>query len=128
MNTLTRDEFTSAISQLADSVYDFNHRFGVPIRDPATVPDESLTALRGRLSFLMEEIGEHSKGLNTGNLEEAILELADVAFVLLGTILITDADGSKACLTVSTKNDLKTTETHVFEKSSGKLIKRHTGK
>ena len=124
MNTLTRDEFISTIFRIAGSVYDFHERFGVPTVDPQTSPDESLATLRNRLSFLMEEVGEHAKELNKGNLEDAAIELADVAFVVLGTVLTLDVSGKQACLEVAKKNDSKTSETHEIEESSGKLVRR----
>ncbi len=124
MNTLTRDEFISTISRIAGSVYDFHERFGVPMTDPPTSPEETLVTLRNRLAFLMEEVGEHAKELNKGNLEDAAIELADVAFVVLGTVLTLDVSGEKACLAVAQKNDSKTSETHAIEESSGKLVRR----
>ena len=124
MNTLTRDEFIASISRIAGSVYDFHERFGVPMVDPQTSPDDSLVTLRNRLSFLMEEVGEHAKELNKGNLEDGAIELADVAFVVLGTVLTLDVSGKQACLAVAKKNDNKTNETHAIEESSGKLVRR----
>ena len=124
MNTLTRDEFLSTISRIAGSVYDFHERFSVPMVDSPSSPEESLVTLRNRLAFLMEEVGEHAKELNKGNLEDAAIELADVAFVVLGTVLTLDVSGEQACLVVARKNDSKTSETHAIEESSGKLVRR----
>ncbi|MCH7786131.1 MAG: nucleoside triphosphate pyrophosphohydrolase family protein [Chloroflexi bacterium] len=124
MNTLTRDEFISTISRIAGSVYDFHERFSVPMVDSPSSPEESLVTLRNRLAFLMEEVGEHAKELNKGNLEDAAIELADVAFVVLGTVLTLDVSGEQACLVVARKNDSKTSETHAIEESSGKLVRR----
>ena len=124
MNTLTRDEFISTISRIAGSVYDFHERFSVPMVDSPSSPEESLVTLRNRLAFLMEEVGEHAKELNKGNLEAAAIELADVAFVVLGTVLTLDVSGEQACLVVARKNDSKTSETHAIEESSGKLVRR----
>jgi NTP pyrophosphatase (non-canonical NTP hydrolase) len=124
MNKLTRDEFISTISRIAGSVYDFHERFGVSMVDPQTSPDDSLVTLRNRLSFLMEEVGEHAKELNKGNLEDGAIELADVAFVVLGTVLTLDVSGKQACLAVAKKNDSKTNETHQVEESSGKLVRK----
>ena len=124
MNTLTRDEFLSTISRIAGSVYDFHERFSVPMAHSPSSPEESLVTLRNRLAFLMEEVGEHAKELNKGNLEDAAIELADVAFVVLGTVLTLDVSGEQACLVVARKNDSKTSETHAIEESSGKLVRR----
>ena len=124
MNTLTSDEFISTISRIAGSVYDFHERFSVPMVDSPSSPEESLVTLRNRLAFLMEEVGEHAKEPNKGNLEDAAIERADVAFVVRGTVLTLDVSGERACLVVARKNDDKTSETHAIEESSGKLVRR----
>ena len=124
MNELTRDEFTSYISRLAGSVYDFHERFDVPSAGERTSDEDSLATLRNRLAFLMEEVGEHARGLNRGDLDEATLELADVAFVVMGSFATLGAAGERACLEVARKNDGKTRETHFVEESSGKLVRR----
>ncbi len=123
VSNLTREEFLSAVARIAGSVYDFHQRFGVPAADLAR-PEEALAALRSRLAFLMEEVGEHARELNRGNLPEAATELADVAFVALGSVLVLDALGCDACLAVSRKNDGKTSETHAVDRTSGKLVRR----
>ena len=76
------------------------------------------------VNFLVEEVGEHSKELNQGELNLASQELADVAFVALGTLLELDSIGAKACGTVAAKNDGKTHDTHMVEATSGKLVKK----
>ena len=123
MNTISRDDFLSSISRIAGSVYDFHKRFGVPALNGGS-PDQTLATLRSRLAFLAEEMGEHAKELNRGNVPDAAVELADVAFVALGSLLVLDNAGCDASLTVARKNDAKTEQTHVFEKSSGKLVRR----
>lgn len=128
MNNVSRDEFLSSISRLAASVYDFHERFRRPdeIESPSTA--EYLGALRARLPLIVEELGEHSKELNNANLERASLELADVAFVAIGSVLALDTNGTGACHAVAIKNDSKNHNTHVYEESSGKLVRRVPGK
>ena len=72
----------------------------------------------------MEEAGEHARGLNRGDLDEATLELADVAFVAMGSLATLGAAGERACHEVARKNDGKTNETHFVEESSGKIVRR----
>ena len=124
MNQISREEFLSSISRIAGSVYDFHERFRIPSLSSNGSSDHVLERLRTRLAFLVEEVGEHSKELNQGELNLASQELADVAFVALGTLLELDSIGAKACGTVAAKNDGKTHNTHIVEASSGKLVKK----
>ena len=123
MSNTTRDDFISSIARIAASVYDFHERFDVP-SDGRANSDDSLSVLRRRLPYLIEETGEHAKELNKGNLWDAALELADVTFVALGSVLMLNACGNEACHAVAAKNDAKTAETHVYDASSGKLVRR----
>ena len=109
---------------MAESVYDFHQRFGVPPVGPGSSPNESLAKLRERLPLLMEEIGEHAGELNRGNLDDAIIEMADVAFIVLGTLLVLDEAGKGASNSVSQKNNSKTADTHIRVDTSGKLVRR----
>ena len=124
MNTLTRDEFVSSVSCLSGSVYYLHQRFAVPMIDPLSSAEETLQRLRIRLAILMEEVGEHARELNQGDLGKAAREIADVAFVAMGTLLVFDAAGREACIEVAEKNDRKTAETHAIDGTSGKLLRR----
>ena len=124
MSDISREEFLTSISRIAESVYDFHERFSIPSLSSNGSSDHALERLRTRLAFLVEEVGEHSKELNQGDLSEASLELADVAFVAMGTLLELDSIGAKACGTVANKNDGKTHDTHMVEATSGKLVKK----
>ena len=123
-NTLTREEFVGAAARLAGSVYDFHARFDIPNINDKTPADDVFPRLCTRLAFLMEETGEHARELNQGCLDRAADEMADVAFVALGTLLELDTSGAKACLAIANKNDKKTLQTHMVEPSSGKLVRR----
>ncbi len=127
MNNVSRDEFLSSISRLAASVYDFHERFRRPDESESPSSNEYLDTLRSRLPLLMEEVGEHSKELNNANIDDASLELADIAFVAIGSMLALDKFGTGACHAVAIKNDAKTHRTHVYEESSGKLVRRLPG-
>lgn len=125
---IARDEFVAALSEMAGSVYDFHQRFDVPRidRPPAEEGPSSdgLAALRSRLAYLIEETGEHAKELNRGELGDASKEIADVAFVAIGTLLVLDEMGVDACRAVAGKNNAKTVETHAVDATSGKLVRR----
>ena len=123
-NSISRDEFIVAAARLAASVYDFHARFDIPNLNANSPANCAVPRLCARLAFLMEEVGEHSHELNVGALDDAASEMADVAFVALGTLLELDALGASAAHQVANKNDNKTRQTHFVEASSGKLIKR----
>ena len=72
----------------------------------------------------MEEVGEHAAELNRAELDLAAEEMADVAFVAMGTLMELNALGASACREVADKNDKKTLQTHMVEPSSGKLVRR----
>ena len=84
---IERSDFVGAVSRLGDSVYSFHERFGLP-----TVAHEGedviLEALRRRLALLSEEVGEHARELNKGNVRDAVSEAVDIAYVALGTVLV----------------------------------------
>lgn len=121
---ISRDEFTAAVSRLAESVYDFHHRFDIPNINANKSADCAIPRLCARLAFLMEEVGEHARELNGGALDDAAAEMADVAFVAIGTLLELDALGVAASHQVANKNDKKTLRTHFIEEASGKLVRK----
>ena len=121
---VTREEFVAAMARIAESVYDFHSRFGLPMVGAGLSPEQGLEALRARLPYLVEEIGEHSKALNNDDLDDALPELADVAFVAAGSVLTAGAPALDACRDVARKNDAKTSDTHYLEESSGKVLRR----
>ena len=121
---VSREDFVSSVSRLAESVYDFHARFHIPILNTKLADDDVFPRLCTRLAFLMEETGEHARELNQGALDRAADEMADVAFVAIGTLLEMDALGAHACHHVANKNDKKTMRTHMVEPSSGKLVRR----
>ena len=124
VNSVSREDFVSAVSRLAESVYDFHTRFDIPNINAKAAEDDIFPRLCTRLAFLMEETGEHARELNQGVLDCAADEMADVAFVAMGTLLEMDYIGANACHGVATKNDKKTLQTHMVEPSSGKLVRR----
>lgn len=126
MDSISRHDFLDSINRIAGSVYDFHDRFGIPAISVNGSSDAAFDRLRTRLAYLVEESGEHSRELNQGNLVDASVELADIAFVAMGTLLELDDMGARACRSVAIKNDRKTHETHTFDAGSGKLVKRQS--
>ena len=124
---MTREEFVAAMARIAESVYDFHDRFDLPMVGAGLSPEQGLDALRARLPYLVEEIGEHSKALNQDDLDDASLELADVAFVAAGSVLTLGRLGATSARRVASKNDAKTGATHYLEEASGKIVRRRAG-
>ena len=121
---LTREEFVAAMALIAESVYDFHARFGIPMVGAGLSSGQALEELRTRLPYLMEEVGEHARALNNDDLGDALLELADVAFVVAGSVLNMGGLAAASCREVALKNDAKTAATHYLEESSGKVLRR----
>lgn len=123
-NPMDKKTFVAAVSRLAESVYDFHARFDIHNFNGKPPADAVFPRLNTRLAFLIEEAGEHAKEVNQGNLEQAAHEMADVAFVAMGTLLEMASLGADSCRQVADKNDKKTPKTHMVEASSGKLLRK----
>ena len=120
---IDRDGFMEGVQAIADSVYSFHDRFGIDLIDTAD-QNGTLEALRQRLSLLAEEAGEHARELNRGNVELAIDEAVDIAYIALGTVLRLGGEGRDSCLSVARKNDSKSPSTHAKRLSTGKVVAR----
>ena len=120
---IERGDFVGAVSRLGDSVYSFHDRFGIPTLDDAD-RDTVFETLRRRLALLSEEVGEHARELNRGNVDDAVSEAVDIAYVALGTVLTLGDAGRDACYAISDKNDAKTLTTHGNRGSTGKVVAR----
>ena len=116
-----RDNFPESISMLAKSVESFHERFQVDAVDFSS-DSAALELLRKRLSLLSEESGEFARELNKGNLEHAIHEAVDVAYIALGTILCIGERGLDACKIVINKNDKKSKTGYSKRNSTGKVV------
>ena len=115
------EDFINAIETLAVSVDAFHRRFDIPQID-VDCADGTLDALRQRLSLLDEEVGEHARALNRGEIDEAVKEAVDVAYIALGTIHRLGADGLDACHEVARKNDAKSPSAYSKRSATGKVL------
>ena len=102
-----REGFVEGIRAISESVYSFHDRFGIGSVDTSS-QDEVLEAMRQRLVLLSEETGEHARAINRAEIDNAILEAVDIAYIALGTILRLGPAGVRACHEVARKNDAKT--------------------
>ena len=120
---IEREEFAAVVAAVAESVYSFHERFEIGCVDTSD-PEAALDALRWRLALLDEEVGEHARELNRGNIEKAVDEAVDIAYIALGTVLRLGRDGLAACIAVSRKNDAKSASTHGKRDETGKVTAR----
>ncbi len=102
-----RESFIDGVRAISESVYSFHERFGIGSVDTSNL-DEVLEAMKQRLVLLSEETGEHARAINRAEIENAIMEAVDVAYIALGTILRLGPAGVRACHEVARNNDAKT--------------------
>ena len=102
-----RESFVDGIRAISESVYSFHDRFGITAVDTSS-RDEVLEAMKQRLVLLSEETGEHARAINRAEIDDAILEAVDIAYIALGTILRLGPAGVQACHEVARKNNAKT--------------------
>ena len=109
--------FPDAATRMADSVEGFHRHFGIEAgRDGID--------FHSRLTLLMEEVGEHANAINKGHpIDEVLKEMADIAYVALGTLELAGEDGVDAMLQVVDKNNSKTTATHELNPKTGKILR-----
>lgn len=116
------NDFLNQMERIARSVYEFHECFGIP--QVVSIYDHRQLGLgRQRLLVLMEELGEIAGAVNRGQVDQMNLELADLLFATIGSILIQGDAGLAACATVVKKNDAKNERTHRYT-PGGKVVRR----
>ena len=120
---IEKESFTQGVLALADSVYSFHERFQIGCVD-TTDSEGTFEALRQRLVLLSEETGEHARALNRADVEGAVQEAVDIAYIAIGTVLRLGDAGRSACLDVSRRNDAKTPSTHSKRSDTGKVLQK----
>ena len=120
---IDRCSFLEGISNLAESVYSFHERFQIPSVEIID-SDTTFELFRERLLFLSEETGEHASALNRGDLEGAVQEAVDIAYIAIGTVLRLGFTGRSACFDVTKKNDAKTVERYGKLEGTGKVVRK----
>ncbi len=120
--TLNRESFITAVTKLAESVYDFHERW-----DLLNTTKSYYLAIQEREELLMEEIRELSFEYNKNDIDKSEIllcqEAADVLYVALGNMVGLNKEGLNAMNQVSDKNNNKTTKTHFFDKNIKKVKK-----
>ncbi len=117
---MSRDEFITVVSEMADQVWDFHERWKFwPFDGPDRPPSE---AIAERQAILDEEIAELGEAVEADNGEEIAAEAADVLFVALGHVLSLRGAGLAGLRSVTAKNAGKTEATHRVREDTGKLL------
>ena len=116
-----RESFADGVRAISESVYSFHERFGIGSVD-TSIQDEVLEAMKQRLVLLSEETGEHARAINRAEIDNAIMEAVDIAYIALGTILRLGPAGVQACHDVARKNDAKTLANTKLSRT-GKVVK-----
>ncbi len=104
------------------AIEDFHDKFNLArlVMDKETL----IEYLTTRLSFIMEELGEVASELNRGQPGKAVLELADLLFVVEGTFHTLGEWGDRACAQVIMKNQSKDPSDWEYDPTNGKLIRK----
>ena len=116
---------------IVKSVIEFHERFDLPpmdvhlpVRTRERIP-YLLSRFQSHQGLLMEEVGEVSKALNHGEIDDAIKELVDVLYVAIGSLYdIGDRRIKQPLSEVIDKNAAKTLETHVLNPLTGKIVRK----
>lgn len=75
----------SNMNPLVTSLLEFNQAFDIPKLDSPDIGSEELIELR--IKLLKEEVEEYAEAARAGDLVEVLDALADIGYILAGTIL-----------------------------------------
>ena len=118
-----RNEFVSAVADMAAEVWDFHDRFGIDRGNNATRACHE--AIIERAPMLREEFEEMVAAARAKDEPETCHEAADVLFVAIGNMVSLGDAGVEGVRNVTAKNAAKTHETHAIRPDTGKLLPIH---
>lgn len=114
--------FVYNVETFAQSIVDFHKRF-----DVASIPQ----LIGERFEMLHEEYKEYKHeveaafyGADNEDYYKELLEVADIAYVALGTLQLAGRLGRKAVFETAMKNNAKTWDTHYRDSETGKITKK----
>ena len=113
------EKFIDDAMDLAASVYSFHDRFEIEQVDNEAHMIQTMLA---RICLLSEEVGEHARAVNRGQAVDAMLEVVDIMYIALGTLLVLGEDGHKAVATVIAKNEAKGPQGYAVRDGAGKVV------
>ena len=111
------------MNPLVASLLEFNQAFDIPKLDSPDIGSEELIELR--IKLLREEVEEYAEAARAGDLVEVIDALADIGYILAGTILNHGMQNiyDDAFNEVHRSNMAKLVDGKVLRREDGKVMK-----
>jgi len=111
------------MNPLVASLLEFNQAFDIPKLDSPDIGPEELIELR--IKLLREEVEEYAEAARAGDLVEVIDALADIGYILAGTILNHGMQNvyDDAFDEVHRSNMAKLVDGKVLRREDGKVMK-----
>jgi predicted HAD superfamily Cof-like phosphohydrolase len=111
------------MNPLVASLLEFNQAFDIPKLDSPDIGSEELIELR--IKLLREEVEEYAEAARTGDLVEVLDALADIGYILAGTILNHGMQNiyDDAFNEVHRSNMAKLVDGKVLRREDGKVMK-----
>ena len=123
MNRPEKNEFLEAVQKLAESVYDFHHRWNLINKSKS--PFESIIERKKLLQEEIDELNQECLKLTSESSPKLLSEeAADVLYVAIGHLFVLNKTGILAAKTVSNKNNNKTTKTHYLDATTNKVTRK----
>ena len=113
----------SNMNPIVASLLEFNQAFGIPKLDSPEIGPEELIELR--IKLLREEVEEYAEAARAGDIVEVIDALADIGYILAGTILNHGMQNiyDDAFDEVHRSNMAKLVDGKVLRREDGKVMK-----
>lgn len=113
----------SNMNPLVASLLEFNQAFDIPKLDSPDIGSEELIELR--IKLLKEEVEEYAEAARAGDLVEVLDALADIGYILAGTILNHGMQNiyDDAFDEVHRSNMAKLVDGKVLRREDGKVMK-----
>ena len=111
------------MNPIVESLLEFNQAFEIPKLDnPGLGPDELIEL---RIKLLTEEVQEYAEAARTGDLVEVLDALADIGYILAGTIINHGMQDiyDEAFNEVHRSNMAKLVDGKVIRREDGKVLK-----
>ncbi|MDA0648838.1 MAG: nucleoside triphosphate pyrophosphohydrolase family protein [archaeon] len=111
------------MNPLVASLLEFNQAFDIPKLDSPNIGSEELIELR--IKLLREEVEEYAEAARAGDLVEVLDALADIGYILAGTILNHGMQNiyDDAFDEVHRSNMAKLVDGKVLRREDGKVMK-----
>ena len=100
------------MNPIVRSLLEFNQAFEIPKLDQPGLGPEELIELR--IKLLSEEVQEYAEAARAGDLVEVLDALADIGYILAGTII------NHGCKTSMTMHSMKSTGRTWLNSSTGR--------